>query len=156
MPIYFGATECKKLNIAPMGVCFPALLWYFCHNHCCCNCPTANIAQTWNILALADLPVDPPPPILMLCSISRSFHSPCKVHKHKMDPSYVLVFCFSCSLSVQKLMVLAYEMLHEATTSSDACAVQLFYSVSNMFELFCCVVPTFHKASLTTIPQLAG
>ncbi|XP_040832898.1 centromere/kinetochore protein zw10 homolog [Ochotona curzoniae] len=60
------------------------------------------------------------------------------------------------SESVKKLMELAYQTLVEATTSSDQCAVQLFYSVRNIFHLFHDVVPTYHKENLQKLPQLAA
>ncbi|XP_023064021.1 centromere/kinetochore protein zw10 homolog isoform X1 [Piliocolobus tephrosceles] len=60
------------------------------------------------------------------------------------------------SESVKKLMELAYQTLLEATSSSDQCAVQLFYSVRNIFHLFHDVVPTYHKENLQKLPQLAA
>lgn len=51
---------------------------------------------------------------------------------------------------------MAYETLHEAVNSSRQCAIQLFYSVRNMFELFYNVVPTFHKDNLHNLPQVSG
>ena len=65
---------------------------------------------------------------------------------------------FSYSQSVQQLMDLAYKTLHEATTedSRPQCAVQLFYSVRNVFFLFCEVVPTYHRDSLDSLPQITG
>ncbi|XP_039085151.1 centromere/kinetochore protein zw10 homolog [Hyaena hyaena] len=60
------------------------------------------------------------------------------------------------SESVKQLMELAYQTLVEATTSSDQCAVQLFYSVRNIFHLFHDVVPTYHKENLQKLPQLAA
>ena len=51
---------------------------------------------------------------------------------------------------------MAYETLHEAAASSPQCAVQMFCSVRNMFELFCNVFPTYHKQSLETLPQFTG
>ncbi|KFO31125.1 centromere/kinetochore protein zw10 homolog [Fukomys damarensis] len=60
------------------------------------------------------------------------------------------------SESVKKLMELAYQTLLEATTTSDQCAVQLFYSVRNIFHLFHDVVPTYHKENLQKLPQLAA
>ncbi|XP_039743871.1 centromere/kinetochore protein zw10 homolog [Pteropus medius] len=60
------------------------------------------------------------------------------------------------SESAKKLMELAYQTLLEATTSSDQCAVQLFYSVRNIFHLFHDVVPTYHKENLQKLPQLAA
>uniref|UniRef100_A0A8D2L1U1 Centromere/kinetochore protein zw10 homolog n=1 Tax=Varanus komodoensis TaxID=61221 RepID=A0A8D2L1U1_VARKO len=58
--------------------------------------------------------------------------------------------------SVQKLMALAYQTLQEASDSTDQCCIQLFYAVRNMFQLFCDVVPTYHKENLRTLPQLAA
>ncbi|XP_036775678.2 centromere/kinetochore protein zw10 homolog isoform X2 [Manis pentadactyla] len=60
------------------------------------------------------------------------------------------------SESVKQLMELAYQTLLEATTSSDQCAVQLFYSVRNIFHLFHDVVPTYHRENLQKLPQLAA
>lgn len=73
-----------------------------------------------------------------------------------LDPhSFSLPTC-RISESVKKLMELAYQTLLEATTSSDQCAVQLFYSVRNIFHLFHDVVPTYHKENLQKLPQLAA
>ncbi|XP_048199829.1 centromere/kinetochore protein zw10 homolog [Perognathus longimembris pacificus] len=69
--------------------------------------------------------------------------------------SFSLPIC-RISESVKKLMELAYQTLLEATTSSDQCAVQLFYSVRNIFHLFHDVVPTYHKENLQKLPQLAA
>ncbi|XP_053942892.1 centromere/kinetochore protein zw10 homolog isoform X2 [Cuculus canorus] len=60
------------------------------------------------------------------------------------------------SSSVEKLMELAYQTLLEATTSTEQCSIQLFYSVRNIFQLFCDVVPTYHKENLQKLPQLAA
>ncbi|KAL5009051.1 hypothetical protein ScPMuIL_014632 [Solemya velum] len=64
----------------------------------------------------------------------------------------------TCRISacVQQLMYLAYETLHEATDSSEQCAIQLFYAVRNLFELFCSVFPTYHRQSLASLPQLTA
>ncbi|XP_031200514.1 centromere/kinetochore protein zw10 homolog [Mastomys coucha] len=73
-----------------------------------------------------------------------------------LDPqSFSLPTC-RISEAVKKLMELAYQTLLEATTSSDQCAVQLFYSVRNIFHLFHDVVPTYHKENLQKLPQLAA
>ncbi|XP_064622438.1 centromere/kinetochore protein zw10 homolog [Lineus longissimus] len=74
---------------------------------------------------------------------------------HLSGSTFKLPKCF-ISVSVQSLVTLAYETLHEACTSSQQCAVQLFYTVRNMFELYSTVVPTFHRDSLTKLPQLAA
>ncbi|XP_005143574.2 centromere/kinetochore protein zw10 homolog isoform X1 [Melopsittacus undulatus] len=60
------------------------------------------------------------------------------------------------SSSVEKLMELAYQTLLEATSSTDQCCIQLFYSVRNIFQLFHDVVPTYHKENLQKLPQLAA
>ncbi|NXA04818.1 ZW10 protein, partial [Sapayoa aenigma] len=60
------------------------------------------------------------------------------------------------SSSVEQLMELVYQTLLEATGSTDQCCVQLFYSVRRTFQLFCEVVPTYHKESLQKFPQLAA
>ncbi|XP_030077759.1 centromere/kinetochore protein zw10 homolog [Microcaecilia unicolor] len=60
------------------------------------------------------------------------------------------------SESVQKLMDLAYQTLSEATSSSTQCAIQLFYTVRNIFHLFHDVVPTYHKENLQKLPQLSA
>ncbi|XP_073513099.1 centromere/kinetochore protein zw10 homolog [Phyllobates terribilis] len=60
------------------------------------------------------------------------------------------------SESVQKLMELAYQTLSEATASKKPCAIQLFYTVRNIFHLFYDVVPTYHKENLQKLPQLSA
>ncbi|XP_072342603.1 centromere/kinetochore protein zw10 homolog isoform X2 [Scyliorhinus torazame] len=60
------------------------------------------------------------------------------------------------SESVQKLVELAYQTLSEATSATPECAVQLFYTVRNMFHLFYDVVPTYHRDTLQKLPQLAA
>ncbi|XP_061173737.1 centromere/kinetochore protein zw10 homolog isoform X2 [Saccostrea echinata] len=64
----------------------------------------------------------------------------------------------ACQISVctQQLMMLAYETLEEATQSSQECAVQLFFAVRNMFELFCSVYPTAHQKALALFPQMTA
>ena len=51
---------------------------------------------------------------------------------------------------------MVYETLHKASSSSPQCVPQLFFSVRKIFELFCSVVPTYHKEALTTLPQVTG
>jgi len=59
-------------------------------------------------------------------------------------------------VSTQKLLQLAYGMLQEAATGTELSAYQIFYTVRSVFELFCIVVPTFHKRELQNLPQVAG
>ncbi len=60
------------------------------------------------------------------------------------------------SLSIQQLMSMVYEMLHETVNSSPQCAIQLFYAVRNVFETYQSVVPNVHKENLENLPQLSG
>ncbi|XP_036381635.1 centromere/kinetochore protein zw10 homolog isoform X2 [Megalops cyprinoides] len=60
------------------------------------------------------------------------------------------------SESVQKLMELALHTLSQAVGSSEQCAIQLFFAVRNIFQLFYDVVPTYHKENLLKLPQLAA
>lgn len=54
-------------------------------------------------------------------------------------------------------MSLAYNTLHDSmdTTSKDG-TLHLAQSVHSMFELYCEVVPSYHKEKLTNLPLLAG
>ena len=67
-----------------------------------------------------------------------------------------VALCVLRSLCVQELLDLAYSTLSEAASSSPQCAVQMFYTVRNVFELFCSVVPTYHAHSLANFPQFTG
>ncbi|KAM8897886.1 centromere/kinetochore protein zw10 homolog [Spinachia spinachia] len=60
------------------------------------------------------------------------------------------------SESVQQLMELALGTLCEAVGSSTQCALQLFFTVRNIFQLFYDVVPTYHKENLLKFPHLAA
>ncbi|KAM4619941.1 centromere/kinetochore protein zw10 homolog isoform 1-T1 [Polymixia lowei] len=60
------------------------------------------------------------------------------------------------SESVQQLMELALNTLCEAVGSSTQCAMQLFFTVRNIFQLFYDVVPTYHKENLIKFPHLAA
>ncbi|XP_055370395.1 centromere/kinetochore protein zw10 homolog isoform X2 [Betta splendens] len=60
------------------------------------------------------------------------------------------------SESVQQLMELALNTLCEAVGSSTQSALQLFFTVRNIFQLFHDVVPTYHKENLLKFPHLAA
>uniref|UniRef100_A0A8C5B1D2 Zw10 kinetochore protein n=1 Tax=Gadus morhua TaxID=8049 RepID=A0A8C5B1D2_GADMO len=60
------------------------------------------------------------------------------------------------SESVQQLMELAFNTQREAVGSSVQCALQLFFTVRNIFQLFYDVVPTYHKENLLKFPHLAA
>ncbi|XP_789289.3 centromere/kinetochore protein zw10 homolog [Strongylocentrotus purpuratus] len=57
--------------------------------------------------------------------------------------------------SVQKLLDMCKQTLYEASTSQEQC-FQLFFTVRNMLQLFCEVVPHYHKASLSQLPRAAA
>ncbi|XP_029419244.1 centromere/kinetochore protein zw10 homolog isoform X2 [Nannospalax galili] len=127
------------------------------------NLMTSEIHNTVQItpdskVSLPDLPspdVDNKLEVQTACKTE--FNEPVNLeHENSLDPhSFSLPTC-RISESVKKLMELAYQTLLEATTSSDQCAVQLFYSVRNIFHLFHDVVPTYHKENLQKLPQLAA
>lgn len=60
------------------------------------------------------------------------------------------------SESVQQLMDLALNTLSEAEGSSTQCALQLFFTVRNIFQLYYDVVPTYHRENFLKFPQLAA
>uniref|UniRef100_A0A665TYT8 Centromere/kinetochore protein zw10 homolog n=1 Tax=Echeneis naucrates TaxID=173247 RepID=A0A665TYT8_ECHNA len=60
------------------------------------------------------------------------------------------------SESVQQLMELTINTLCEAVGSSTQCALQLFFTARNIFQLFYDVVPTYHKENLLKFPHLAA
>ncbi|NXT10271.1 ZW10 protein, partial [Prunella fulvescens] len=74
----------------------------------------------------------------------------------RLSPSTLCMPPCRISCSVQQLLELAYHTLLEATTSTDLCCVQLFDCVRNIFQLFCEVVPTYHRENLQKLPQLAA
>ncbi|XP_076314532.1 zeste-white 10 kinetochore protein [Tachypleus tridentatus] len=57
------------------------------------------------------------------------------------------------SLSTRKVLDLLHEVMQEAIKSSPSCAVRLFCTARNICELYCDVVPVYHKESITTLPQ---
>ena len=66
------------------------------------------------------------------------------------------LFYFYCSASVQRLVCLAYRALREADQGSQDVAMHMSYAVANIFELYCDVVPSYHKKKLYQITNLAG
>lgn len=53
-------------------------------------------------------------------------------------------------------MCLAYDTLKEAVTSSNEGALNLCHSVQSLFELYCDVVPTYHREKLRNLHLMAG
>ena len=64
---------------------------------------------------------------------------------------------YVCSVPIRSLMSLAYNTLHDSqdATTKDS-ALHMAQSVQSMFELYCEVVPSYHKEKLTNLPLLAG
>jgi len=60
------------------------------------------------------------------------------------------------SKNAQETLELARTILDEACDSSDACAIRLFYTCRNVFEMYTGLVPEHHKKFLETIPQQVG
>ncbi|XP_022093272.1 centromere/kinetochore protein zw10 homolog [Acanthaster planci] len=78
-----------------------------------------------------------------------------KEKNHVSEGIFALPEC-AVSESVECLVNLAYQTLQEAASNTPQCAIQLFYTVRNMFEIFCDVVPTYHRDSLEKLPQLCA
>ncbi|XP_038044149.1 centromere/kinetochore protein zw10 homolog [Patiria miniata] len=72
---------------------------------------------------------------------------------HVSEGIFALPEC-AVSESIGCLVNLAYQTLQEAGSNTPQCAIQLFYTVRNMFEIFCDVVPTYHRDSLQKLPQV--
>ena len=68
----------------------------------------------------------------------------------------VLDYFSLTSVPVRSLMCLAYDTLGEAVEGSNEGALNLCHSVSNMFELYCDVVPAYHREKLRTLHLMAG
>ncbi|RXN27042.1 centromere kinetochore zw10-like protein [Labeo rohita] len=77
-------------------------------------------------------------------------------NEKQLSPSTLCLPECRISESVQQLMDLAVQTLSEAVGSSPQCAVQLFYTVRNIFHLFYDVVPTYHKDNFLKLPHLAA
>lgn len=51
---------------------------------------------------------------------------------------------------------LLYSIISEIQKSMELCAVRLFFTVRNMFEMYCAVVPLHHRKFLESLPQQVG
>uniref|UniRef100_A0A8C1XRC2 Zw10 kinetochore protein n=1 Tax=Cyprinus carpio TaxID=7962 RepID=A0A8C1XRC2_CYPCA len=77
-------------------------------------------------------------------------------NEKQLSPNTLCLPMCRISESVQQLMELAIQTLSEVVGSSPQCAVQLFYTVRNIFHLFFDVVPTYHKDNFLKLPHLAA
>ncbi|KAG1697382.1 Centromere/kinetochore protein zw10 [Nymphon striatum] len=78
-----------------------------------------------------------------------------------LEPEHKLsnVFTFpKCEISImsKEILALVDEVLVEASISSTVCAARLFYTSRNIFELYCDVIPTYHKESLSSLPHISA
>ncbi|PBC33069.1 Centromere/kinetochore protein zw10 [Apis cerana cerana] len=75
-----------------------------------------------------------------------------KVNKKINDNTFQLPKC-QISKNAKEILDLARNILDEACCSSDTCAIQLFYTCRNFFEMYAGLVPEHHRKFLETIPQ---
>lgn len=78
-----------------------------------------------------------------------------KPSKSLSDRTLLLPKC-RISQSVKGIMRLAYSILKEASLAEPQCAIRLVSTVQNIFELYAAIVPTYHKESLESVPQLSA
>ncbi|KAK2577429.1 hypothetical protein KPH14_003536 [Odynerus spinipes] len=74
------------------------------------------------------------------------------IHRQLSETSFQLPTC-QISKNAKETLDLAKSILDEACDSSDACAVKLFYTCRNVFEMYAGLVPEHHRKFLETIPQ---
>lgn len=60
------------------------------------------------------------------------------------------------SKSIQEFVELLYKTLKECCTSSPSTAIQLFHTTRNMVELFCAILPSYHKSEIAEVPRIAA
>ncbi|KAK6641429.1 hypothetical protein RUM44_013140 [Polyplax serrata] len=66
------------------------------------------------------------------------------------------IFVFNkCQISkhAQELISLLHLMMVEVEKSMELCGIRLLYTVRNIFEMYCAIVPLYHKKFLETLPQ---
>lgn len=81
---------------------------------------------------------------------------PGMVNKKQLSAGSMALPACRISESVQQLMDLVLSTLSEAVDSSTQCALQLFFTVRNIFQLYNDVVPTYHRENLLKFPHLAA
>ncbi|CAK9795229.1 Centromere/kinetochore protein zw10 homolog [Anthophora quadrimaculata] len=75
-----------------------------------------------------------------------------QIEKKLNEYTFQLPKC-QISKSAKETLNLARNILDEACNSSDSCAIQLFYTCRNVFEMYVGLVPEHHRKFLETIPQ---
>ncbi|XP_076174713.1 zeste-white 10 kinetochore protein isoform X2 [Ptiloglossa arizonensis] len=80
-----------------------------------------------------------------------SYNNEIKIDSRLSDNTFQLPKC-QISKSAQETLNLARSILDEACTT-DSCAIRLFYTCRNVFEMYSGLVPEHHHKFLETIPQ---
>ncbi|KAG7213241.1 hypothetical protein KM043_002542 [Ampulex compressa] len=75
-----------------------------------------------------------------------------EIKKNLSENTFQLPAC-QISKSANETLELARNILEEACCSSDACAIRLFYTCRNVFEMYAGLVREHHRKFLETIPQ---
>ncbi|XP_015431621.1 PREDICTED: centromere/kinetochore protein zw10 homolog [Dufourea novaeangliae] len=79
-------------------------------------------------------------------------YSETKIYMKLSDNTFQLPKC-QISKSTKETLDFAKSILDEACSSSDSCAIRLFYTCRNVFEMYSGLVPEHHRKFLETIPQ---
>ena len=63
-----------------------------------------------------------------------------------------------CSMSVRRLICLAYEAVREVTVADASAQVvsSMHVAIRDLFELYCDIVPFYHRQRIATAPLHAG
>ncbi|XP_076655809.1 zeste-white 10 kinetochore protein [Halictus rubicundus] len=75
-----------------------------------------------------------------------------KIDAKLSDKTFQLPRC-QISKSAKETLDIARSILDEACSSPDSCALRLFYTCRNVFEMYSGLVPEHHRKFLETIPQ---
>ncbi|KFM64702.1 Centromere/kinetochore protein zw10-like protein, partial [Stegodyphus mimosarum] len=73
--------------------------------------------------------------------------------KNELSKSAFIFPRSQISTSVKDLKKLLYTIKDEAKNIGSSSVLRIFYVARSICELYCCVVPTFHKQEIESIPQ---
>lgn len=111
-----------------------------------------------NTVAIATVdPVDSLKQILPIDASNIFDDVPDELYKGEISlVSFIFPSC-TISLSVQDFVFHLYRTLEECfSAASPSGAVQLFYVARNMVDLFCAVMPSYHRKTLSDLPRMAA